>query len=89
MQDQGFDTLEANRRLGFPAEARDFPVAARMLELLGAGAVRLLTNNPAKVAALEAAGIAVAERVPHRLPANPHNERYLATKRDRAGHLLD
>jgi GTP cyclohydrolase II len=88
LQDQGFDTLEANRRLGFPAEARDFPIAARMLELLGVRAVRLLTNNPAKVAALEAAGIRVSERVPHHLPANPHNERYLATKRDAAGHLL-
>ena len=89
LQDQGFDTLEANRRLGLPEEARDFPVAARMLALLGAPAVRLLTNNPAKVAALEAAGTHVAERVPHHLPAGPHNERYLATKRDRAGHLLD
>jgi GTP cyclohydrolase II len=88
LQDEGFDTLEANRRLGLPAEARDFPVAARMLELLGVKAVRLLTNNPAKVAALEAAGMHVAERVPHHLPTNPHNERYLATKRDRAGHLL-
>jgi GTP cyclohydrolase II len=89
LQDQGFDTLEANRRLGLPEEARDFPVAARMLDLLGVRAVRLLTNNPAKVAALEAAGMTVAERVPHQLPANPHNARYLATKRDRAGHLLE
>ena len=88
LQDQGFDTLEANRRLGLPDEARDFPVAARMLDLLGINAVRLLTNNPAKVAALEASGLEVAERVPHSLPANPHNERYLATKRDDAGHLL-
>jgi GTP cyclohydrolase II len=88
LQDQGFDTLEANRRLGLPEEARDFPVAARMLELLGIGAVRLMTNNPAKVAALEAQGIEVAERVPHQLAANPHNLRYLATKRDKAGHLL-
>jgi GTP cyclohydrolase II len=89
LQDQGFDTLEANRRLGLPEEARDFPVAARMLELLGVRSVRLMTNNPAKVAALEAAGAMVVERVPHRLPTNPHNERYLATKRDRAGHLLE
>ena len=89
LQDQGFDTLEANRRLGLPEEARDFPVAARMLDLLGVGEVRLMTNNPAKVANLEASGIRVAERVPHALPANPHNERYLAVKRDRAGHLLD
>jgi GTP cyclohydrolase II len=88
LQDEGFDTLEANRRLGLPAEARDFPVAARMLELLGVPAVRLMTNNPAKVAALEAAGVTVTERVPHSLPANPHNARYLATKRDAAGHLL-
>jgi len=88
LQDQGFDTLEANRRLGLPDEARDFPIAARMLDLLAIDAVRLLTNNPAKVAALEASGVTVAERVPHSLPANPHNERYLATKRDGAGHLL-
>jgi GTP cyclohydrolase II len=89
LQDQGFDTLEANRRLGLPAEARDFPVAARMLALLGVGSIRLMTNNPAKVAALEAAGSHVAERVPHHLPANPHNEAYLATKRDQAGHILE
>ncbi|KRA80811.1 GTP cyclohydrolase II [Altererythrobacter sp. Root672] len=88
LQDQGFDTLEANRRLGLPAEARDFPVAARMLALLGVGEVRLMTNNPAKVTALEQAGVIIGERVPHQLPANPHNERYLATKRDAAGHLL-
>jgi GTP cyclohydrolase II len=88
LQDQGFDTVEANQRLGLPDEARDFPVAARMLELLGAGQIRLLTNNPAKVAALQAAGIIVSERVPHQLPENPHNARYLATKRDRSGHLL-
>jgi GTP cyclohydrolase II len=88
LQDQGFDTVEANQRLGLPDEARDFPVAARMLELLGAGEIRLLTNNPSKVRALEAAGIVVSERVPHQLPENPHNARYLATKRDRSGHLL-
>jgi len=88
LQDQGFDTLEANRRLGLPAEARDFPVAARMLTLLGVREVQLLTNNPAKVAALEAAGMK-AERVPHHLPTNPHNEAYLATKRDQAGHIFD
>lgn len=88
LQDQGFDTVDANRRLGLPDEARDFPVAARMLELLGVGAVRLMTNNPAKVEALAASGIAVTERVPHQLPANPHNARYLSTKRDRSGHLL-
>lgn len=88
LQDQGFDTVEANQRLGLPDEARDFPVAARMLDLIGARKIRLLTNNPKKVAALEAAGIAVSERVAHQLPDNPHNARYLATKRDRHGHLL-
>ncbi|WP_404335855.1 GTP cyclohydrolase II [Sphingomonas sp. MMS12-HWE2-04] len=86
LQDQGFDTVDANTRLGFAVDARNFAVAGRMLALLGQRTVRLLTNNPDKVAALEAAGIAVAERVPHKLPANPHNERYLATKRDRTGH---
>jgi GTP cyclohydrolase II len=88
LQDQGFDTVDANTRLGLPSEARDFPVAARMLALLGVQSIRLLTNNPAKVAALEGVGVSVLQRVPHHLPANPHNQRYLATKRDRAGHLL-
>jgi GTP cyclohydrolase II len=88
LQDQGFDTVDANQRLGLPNEARDFPVAARMLDLLGVREIRLMTNNPAKVDALSAAGVTVAERVPHQLPANPHNARYLDTKRDRSGHLL-
>ena len=88
LQDQGFDTVDANQRLGLPNEARDFEVAARMLELLGVGPIRLMTNNPAKVAALETAGVIVAQRVPHQLPANPHNARYLDAKRDRSGHLL-
>jgi GTP cyclohydrolase II len=88
LQDQGFDTVDANTRLGFAVDSRNFAVAARMLKLLGQDSVRLLTNNPDKVAALEAAGVTVAERVPHRLPPNPHNQRYLATKRDRTGHQL-
>jgi GTP cyclohydrolase II len=88
LQDQGFDTVDANTRLGLPSEARDFPVAARMLDLLGVSRIRLMTNNPAKVDALRAAGVDVAERVAHQLPPNPHNARYLATKRDRSGHLL-
>ena len=88
LQDQGFDTVDANERLGLPSEARDFPVAARMLDLLGVNAVRLMTNNPAKVETLRAVGVDVIERVAHQLPANPHNERYLATKRDRTGHIL-
>ena len=88
LQDQGFDTVDANTRLGLPNEARDFAMAARMLTLLGVGPIRLMTNNPAKVAALEGAGVTVEQRVPHQLPANPHNARYLDTKRDRSGHLL-
>ena len=88
LQDQGFDTVDANTRLGFAVDARDYRVAARMLELLGQRSIRLLTNNPAKVAALADAGIVVVERMPHALPANPHNARYLATKRDRTGHQL-
>ncbi|MEO0030734.1 MAG: cyclohydrolase [Pseudomonadota bacterium] len=88
LQDQGFDTVDANERLGLPSEARDFPVAARMLDLLGVSAIRLMTNNPAKVAALEGVGVTVLERVAHQLPANPHNARYLETKRDRTGHIL-
>lgn len=88
LQDAGFDTVEANERLGLPDEARDFPVAARMLKLIGARKIRLMTNNPRKVDALEAAGIEVSERVAHQLPDNPHNARYLATKRDKSGHLL-
>lgn len=88
LQDAGFDTVQANERLGLPDEARDFPVAARMLELIGATKVRLMTNNPRKVEALEDAGITVSERVQHQLPDNPYNARYLATKRDKSGHLL-
>lgn len=88
LQDQGFDTVDANTRLGFAVEARDFAIAAQMLALLGQRRIRLLTNNPAKVATLASHGIEVVERVPITLPANPHNERYLATKRDRTGHQL-
>ncbi len=88
LQDQGFDTVDANLRLGFAVDARDFGVAARMLHLLGQDRIQLLTNNPEKVAGLAASGIDVVERVPHHLPANPHNAQYLATKRDRTGHAL-
>ncbi len=88
MQDQGFDTVDANTRLGFPVDARNFGTAARMLQLLGQDRVRLLTNNPNKVAGLEKAGVTVIERVEHKLPSNPHNHGYLETKRDRTGHVL-
>ena len=88
LQDRGFDTVDANRRLGFADDERDYGHAAAMLKALGIEQVRLLTNNPDKVAGLEAAGIEVTERVAHQMPANPHNADYLATKRKRSGHLL-
>ena len=88
LQDQGFDTIEANERLGFDADERLYGVAARMLRLLGYKSVRLLTNNPDKMAALEAAGVAVVERVPHAFPDNEHNRAYLKTKAEKAGHLF-
>ena len=88
LQDQGFDTVEANERLGLPDESRDFTTSARMLRLLGIDEIRLLTNNYKKVVALEDEDISIAQRVAHALPPNPHNLRYLETKRDRSGHLL-
>jgi GTP cyclohydrolase II len=88
LQDQGFDTVDANIRLGFGDDERDFGVAAHMLRLLGQSQVRLLTNNPRKVAGLEGAGVRVAEQVPLKAGANAHNQSYLDTKRLRSGHLL-
>jgi GTP cyclohydrolase II len=88
LQDRGLDTVDANQRLGFADDERDYAHAAAMLRVLGIDRVRLLTNNPAKVKGLEETGIAVTERVAHQMPANPHNADYLATKRKRSGHLL-
>jgi len=88
LQDQGFDTIDANQRLGFDADERWFLPAARMLQRLGFGKVRLLTNNPEKVKGLAACGIEVVERVPHKFPPNAHNEAYLAAKRKKSGHYL-
>ena len=88
LQEQGFDTVDANLRLGFAVDARDFGVAAQMLTLLGQRSIRLLTNNPQKVNGLTGAGIRVVERVSHAMPTNPHNADYLVVKRDRTGHLL-
>ena len=88
LQDQGFDTVDANLRLGFGDDERDFTVAAAMLKLLSQLEVRLLTNNPRKAEGLEAAGIRVAERVPLRAGDNPFNRDYLETKRRRSGHQL-
>jgi GTP cyclohydrolase II len=88
LQDRGSDTVEANRRLGFGDDERDYAHAAAMLNALGIDRVRLLTNNPHKVAGLETAGIEVVERVAHHMPANPHNADYIATKRKKSGHLI-
>jgi GTP cyclohydrolase II len=87
LQDRGLDTVEANQRLGFADDERDYDHAAAMLRALGIDKVRLLTNNSAKVDGLAAAGIEVVERVAHHMPANPHNADYLAVKRAKSGHL--
>jgi len=88
LQDAGFDTIDANEQLGFDADERVYLPAAEMLRQLGFTTVRLLTNNPDKVAALQRYGIAITERVPHAFPSNAHNERYLNTKATRGGHFL-
>jgi GTP cyclohydrolase II len=88
LQDQGFDTIEANERLGFEPDERRYAIAAKMLKLLGYGAVKLMTNNPDKIAALKAEGIKVSARVRHAFPHNAHNRAYLQTKAKKSGHLL-
>jgi 3,4-dihydroxy 2-butanone 4-phosphate synthase / GTP cyclohydrolase II len=88
LQDAGHDTVDANLALGLPVEARDYRAAALILTDLGVRAVRLLTNNPAKVSGLAAHGITVADRVPLLVPANPENAGYLHSKRVRLGHQL-
>ena len=88
LQDQGLDTIEANLELGYKADCREFELPAEILKQLGVKAVRLITNNPAKVEALELAGIKVAERISAEVPTEPTNERYLQTKREKMGHLV-
>jgi GTP cyclohydrolase II len=88
LQDRGLDTVDANEHLGYEPDERDYHIAGAMLRQLNVGAVRLLTNNPSKIAALSEAGITVAERIVHAFAANPHNAKYLATKAEKAGHLL-
>lgn len=88
LQDQGYDTVDANRQLGFDDDERIYAPAAEMLRRLGFGAVRLMTNNPLKVEQLARHGITVTERVPHVFPSNPHNLRYLEAKAKRSGHLF-
>jgi len=88
LQDAGLDTVEANERLGFKADHRDFTLPGEMLKALGIGKVRLLSNNPDKVSALEQAGIEVVERVPCEVDPSPHAEDYLKTKKEKLGHLF-
>ena len=86
---QGLDTVEANEALGFPADRRDYGIGMQILVDLGLKQIRLLTNNPSKRVGLEGYGLEVVERIPIIAPPNPHNMRYLETKRDKLGHLLD
>lgn len=88
LQDSGLDTVEANERLGFKADHRDFALPGEMLKALGVTKVRLLSNNPEKVEALERAGVKVVERVPCEVIPSPHAEEYLKTKKEKLGHLF-
>ena len=88
LQDQGFDTVEANHRLGFEDDERNFELGAQMLKAMGFEAVRLLTNNPAKLAKMNSSGVSVAERVALKVGENPHNVEYLSVKAKKSGHLL-
>ncbi|HTA24827.1 MAG TPA: GTP cyclohydrolase II [Terriglobales bacterium] len=88
LQDDGLDTVEANERLGFKADQREFALPAEILKALGVSQVRLLSNNPEKVAALERGGIKVVERVPCEVSVNAHSEDYLKTKKEKMGHLF-
>lgn len=88
LQDQGMDTVQANEALGYKADHREFAMPADILLSLGVTQVRLLSNNPQKVAALESAGIKVVERVSAEIAAHEHTEKYLRTKKEKLGHLL-
>ena len=88
LQDCGADTVEANEQLGFGADMRDYSILQAMLDHLGIKSMRLMTNNPRKVKALQDLGIEVVERLPHETGRNPHNVKYLSTKRGKLGHLL-
>ncbi|TMQ69730.1 MAG: bifunctional 3,4-dihydroxy-2-butanone-4-phosphate synthase/GTP cyclohydrolase II [Candidatus Eisenbacteria bacterium] len=89
LQDQGLDTVEANVRLGYPADLRDYGIGAQILVDLGVREIELLTNNPRKLVGLEAHGLKITKRVPIHVTPNRYNRRYLRTKRDKLGHLLD
>ena len=88
LQEQGYDTVEANEKLGYGMDLREYGLGAQILCDLGLKTIRLLTNNPRKVVGLEGYGLKIVEQVPIRVKPNPHNERYLQTKREKLGHLL-
>ena len=88
LQQGGLDTIEANAKLGFPADLRDYGMGAQILTDLGVGKIRLLTNNPKKIVGLEGYGLEITEQIPITSPGNPHNQSYLDTKRDRMGHTF-
>ncbi len=89
LQDEGADTVEANEQLGFGADMRDYSILGPMIEHLNIKSVRLMTNNPRKVAALEEQGVIVVERIPLHTDSNPHNEKYLQTKAGKLGHMFE
>lgn len=88
LQDQGLDTIEANLELGYEADCREYELPAAILKMLGVESVRLITNNPEKVEALQAVGITVAERISAEVSPEPTFEKYLKTKQDKMGHLV-
>ncbi len=88
LQEQGLDTVDANLKLGFPADLRDYGIGAQILKDLGVRQMRLLTNNPRKIKGLEGYGLEVVERVPIQMDANEDNKSYLRTKKSKLGHLL-
>ena len=89
LQENGYDTVEANLKLGFKMDLREYGLGAQILVDLGLKTIRLLTNNPKKVVGLEGYGLEITEQVPIRVHPNPHNAKYLKTKRDRSGHLIE
>jgi 3,4-dihydroxy 2-butanone 4-phosphate synthase/GTP cyclohydrolase II len=88
LQEEGLDTVEANEKLGFGSDLRDYGMGAQILYDVGVRKIRLMTNNPRKVVGLDGHQLEIVEKVPIKVASNPHNERYLSTKRDKLGHSL-